>query len=146
MILIDTGPLVALCDPRDGLHRTAADDLRRFGRQPILVCDAVIVETCFHLPHAVHRARLQALLDELDIAPAAAHGRAFQDDVFRWLANYADHEPDWADGCLAVLSERDRGLKIWTYDREFRTTWRRPDRTVIPLAGAPWRRSRSIDS
>ena len=39
---------------------------------------------------------------------------------------YADHEPDWADACLAVLSGRDHDLKVWTYDREFRTTWRRP--------------------
>jgi hypothetical protein len=39
-----------------------------------------------------------------------------------------------ADGCIAVLSGRDRRLKVWTYDREFRTTWRRPDGTVIPMA------------
>ena len=24
--------------------------------------------------------------------------------------------------------------RLWTYDREFRTTWRRPDGTAIPLA------------
>jgi predicted nucleic acid-binding protein len=146
MILIDTGPLVALCDPRDGRHRIAASDLRRLGRQPILTCDAVIVEACFHLPHAVQRARLQALIDQLDIAPAPGHGRVFQDEVFHWLAKYADHEPDWADGCLAVLSGRDRQLKVWTYDQEFQTTWRRPDRTAIPLAGTPWRRPRSLDT
>ena len=62
------------------------------------------------------------------------HERMFWLDVLLWLATYADHEPDWADGCLAVLSERDRELKVWTYDREFRTTWRRPNGTAIPLA------------
>jgi hypothetical protein len=34
---------------------------------------------------------------------------------------------------LAVLSGKDRRLRLWTYDREFRTTWRRPDGTVVPL-------------
>jgi hypothetical protein len=55
-------------------------------------------------------------------------------EVLDWLAKYADHEPEWADACLAVLSGRDSGLKVWTYDREFRTTWRRPDGSTIPLA------------
>ena len=53
-------------------------------------------------------------------------------DVFAWLEKYADQEPDWADGCLALLSERD-GVKVWTYDREFRT-WRRRNGTAIPMA------------
>ena len=34
----------------------------------------------------------------------------------------------------AVLCGRDKALKVWTYDGEFRTTWRRPDGTAIPLA------------
>jgi hypothetical protein len=43
-------------------------------------------------------------------------------DVFEWLAN------------LAVQRGCDKHPKIWTYDREFRTTWRRPDGTALPLA------------
>ena len=54
--------------------------------------------------------------------------------MFDWLARHADHEPDWADGCLAVLSGLDTTARVWTYDSEFRTIWRRPDGTVIPLA------------
>jgi hypothetical protein len=41
---------------------------------------------------------------------------------------------DWTDGYLAVVSGKERRIKLWTYDREFRTTWRRPDGTAIPLA------------
>jgi len=55
-------------------------------------------------------------------------------EVFRWLARYAEHEPDWADGYLAVVSERKKDARVWTYDRAFRTTWRRPRGTRIPLA------------
>ena len=134
MILIDTGPLVALCDPRDRLHATAAADLRTLIRLPLVTCDAVVAEACFHLPHPVQRARLRALLDRLEVQAAAPNGRVFRDAVFEWLGQYAEHEPDWADGCLAVLSGDDRQLKVWTYDREFRAVWRRPDGTVIPSA------------
>ena len=75
------------------------------------------------------------MLDELDIAALPdRHDRGFWLDVLNWLARYADQEPDWADGCLAVLCGRDERLKVWTYDREFRTIWRRPDGTAIPMA------------
>lgn len=60
--------------------------------------------------------------------------RATRSTERQWLAKYADHDPDWADGCLAVFSGRDKSLKVWTCDREFRTTWRRPNGTTIPLA------------
>ena len=55
-------------------------------------------------------------------------------DVLDWLAQYSDHEPDFADGHLAVVSAIERRFKVWTYDSEFRTTWRRADGTRIPLA------------
>jgi len=75
------------------------------------------------------------VLDELRIVPLPGTDDAgFWFEVFAWLLKYADHEPDWADGCIAVLCGRDRTLKVWTYDREFRTTWRRPDGTAIPMA------------
>jgi predicted nucleic acid-binding protein len=134
MILIDTGPLVALCDPRDGLHARAATDLRKLAGRSLVTCEAVLVEACFHLLHPIQRARLRAVIDELEITVASTHAPTFHDQVFDWLAKYADHDPDWADACLAVLSGQDRELRVWTYDREFRTTWRRLDRTAIPLA------------
>ena len=133
-ILVDTGPLVALCDARDEKHELAVKHLESLGSSELIVCDAVLTETCFHLPHRSQRQRLRALLDDLGVEPTAgANGRTFWLEVLDWLAKYADHEPDWADGCLAVLSGRAKGAKVWTYDREFRTTWRRPNGTPIPL-------------
>jgi hypothetical protein len=57
-------------------------------------------------------------------------------EVLDWLERYRDHDPDWADGYLAVVSGRERRAKVWTFDREFRTIWRRPDGKAIPLAVA----------
>ena len=137
MIVIDTGPLVALCDARDAKHRTAVRQLQALAANPFGTCDAVLTEACFHLPHASQRRRLQALLRELDIEPLPKSSDAgFWSSTLDWLAKYADHQPDWADACLAVLCGRDRQIRIWTYDREFRTVWRRPDGTAIPLATA----------
>jgi predicted nucleic acid-binding protein len=135
VILVDTGPLVALCDSRDSKHRTALKHLESLATNPFAVCDAVLTEACFLLPHRSQRLRLRAFLHDLGMQPPpASDGTAFWHDVFDWLMKYADHEPDWADACLAVLSGHDRRMKVWTYDREFRTTWRRPDGTGIPLA------------
>jgi predicted nucleic acid-binding protein len=135
VILVDTGPLVALCDARDAKHRVSVKQLESLAVEEFAVCDAVLAEACFHLPHRSQRARLRAFVHDLNVQPAPLNFEAtLWSDVFEWLAKYADHEPDWADACLAVLSGRDRDLKLWTYDREFRTTWRRPNGTVIPMA------------
>jgi predicted nucleic acid-binding protein len=135
MILIDTTPLVALCDARDEKHRAAVKHLESLATSEFAVCDAVLAETCFHLPYRSQRLRLRALLDDLAVKPVPVPNEiTFWFEVFEWLAKYADHEPHWADACLAILSGRNREAKVWTYDREFLTTWRRPNGTVIPLA------------
>ena len=135
MIVIDTGPLVALCDARDTKHKLAVRQLQSLADDQFATCDAVVTEACFHLPHSSQRQRLIALLRELDVEPVPVRIDAgFWPEAFDWLAKYAGHEPDWADACLAVLSGRDRQVRIWTYDREFRTIWRRPNGTAIPLA------------
>ena len=137
-ILIDTTPLVAICDARDEKHSLAGKHLESLSSNEFAVCEAVLAETCFHLPYRSQRQRLRALLEDLGVEPVpVADESAFWFDVFEWLKKYADHEPDWADGCLAVLSGQDRDAVVWTYDREFRTTWRRPNGTVIPLAIRP---------
>jgi predicted nucleic acid-binding protein len=135
MILIDTTPLVALCDARDSQHRKAMKHLQKLASAELGVCEAVLMEACFHLPHRTQRQRLRAVLDELHVASVSAgHDVDFWLEVLDWLMKYGDHEPAWADGCIAVLCGRDTDLSVWTYDREFRTTWRRPNGTPIPVA------------
>jgi len=135
MILIDTGPLVALCDPRDSRHAVAVRHLKRVGRDRLGTCEAVLLESCFHLPHLFQRQRLRAMLDRWNVMSITGpDGRGFRNDIFEWLMAFAEHEPDWTDACIAVLCGRDTSLKVWTYDSEFWTTWRRLDGTAIPMA------------
>ena len=137
MILIDTTPLVALCDNRDRLHARAVKDLTSLAHEEFALCEAVLTEACFHLSHQSQRQRrrMRMLLDELDARPyVSTPAPEFRFEAFAWLEKYGEHEPDWADACMAVVCGHDRTLRVWTYDREFKTTWRRPNGTMIPLA------------
>ena len=135
MVLIDTSVLVALCDPRDALNKTALRHLNALARSQFAVCEAVLSEACFHLDAAAQRQRLQRILEELEVQVVPVEAiQSLWSEVFDWLTKYADHDPDWADGCLVVLSAHDRRCKIWTYDSEFRAIWRRPNGSPIPMA------------
>jgi predicted nucleic acid-binding protein len=135
VILVDTTPLVALCDPGDRLHRRALSDVDRVARRSLLVCAPVLTEACFLLDTAVQRRRLWQMLIGLGARPLTLDDEAWMwARVFAWLDKYADHQPDWADAYLAVASGIVKRARVWTYDAEFRTTWRREDGTRIPLA------------
>ena len=135
MILIDTGPLVALCDPRDSLNAKALRHLKSLAKSQLAICEPVLVEACFHLSTLSQRKRLNLTIESLGILSVSVDdSRSLWTEVFDWLSKYADHEPDWADGYLAVLSGRDPKCKVWTYDKEFRAVWRRPNGSAIPMA------------
>lgn len=135
MILVDTGPLVALCDERDSLHARALREIDRLGRRKLVVLAAVLAESCFLLETPGQRARLRALLVRLLMLGLPEEPtEPFRDSVLDWLERYEDHEPDFADACLAVASTIETGAKVWTFDSEFKTIWRRPDGTKIPVA------------
>jgi predicted nucleic acid-binding protein len=136
VILLDTAPLVALCDPRDALNARALRDLTRASRQPLIACAAVLTEACALLPHRVQRRRLRRFLDDFAVTAYRPDDeeRVWR-EAFAWLDQYAEHDPDWADAYLVVVSGYEPRARVWTYDREFRTIWRRPDGSPIPLVG-----------
>jgi hypothetical protein len=88
------------------------------------------------LTTAAHRARLYHYLSLLPITLAP---KLDSDDLFlpmfEWLERYTEHTTDWADAHMAILCGNDRRLRVWTYDREFHTIWRRPDGSKIPVVG-----------
>ncbi len=129
MILLDTNVLVALVLPKDRLHERAASDLERLARQELRVLPSVMTEVCFLLDERAQRGRLSELLTAIRAGPAVEPP---WERVFQWLARYAEHEPDWTDGCLVVSATRDQ--RVWTYDHEFRAVWRRLDGSRVPLA------------
>jgi predicted nucleic acid-binding protein len=129
MILVDTNVLVALVLPKDPLHARAKADLKRLVRQEIRVLDGVMTETCFFLCKRAQRERLEELLFALR---ARQQSDPSWVSVFAWLSRYAEHEPDWVDAALVSSSNRDQ--RVWTYDGEFQSIWRRMDGSRVPLA------------
>jgi predicted nucleic acid-binding protein len=136
MILVDTGPLVALIDPRDGLHRRSRADLAKFTDPSFIVTVPVLTETFFLLCSHMARRKLRALLEELEVSVREIAGFTVSASM-DWLDVYSDHEPDFADAVTVILSSEIEGCLVWTYDREFRTTWRKPDGSAVPLAVRP---------
>lgn len=135
MILLDTNVVVALLDPRESLHARARKDLARLEKRPLVLIPAVLTESLFHLDARHSRSALRAWLTDARVGMLALIEHEAQHAVvLDWLLRYADHTPDYADGCLAVLSGLLPKAKVWTYDAEFRTIWRRPDGSRIPLA------------
>ncbi|OLC54555.1 MAG: hypothetical protein AUH77_08540 [Candidatus Rokubacteria bacterium 13_1_40CM_4_69_39] len=97
--------------------------------------DALVPRSRFLLPHRAQCGRLRRFLAEFSISAYQSEDESqLWLEVFDWLIRYEEHDPDWADGYLAAVSGREGGSRVWTYDHEFRTTWRRPDGTRVPLA------------
>ncbi len=135
MILLDAGPLVALCDPGDSLNATAVRQLQRLGRRPLVAGLPVLTEACALLPYAVQRRRLRRFLSDFGVTPHRVEDEhVLWLEILDWMERYRDHDPDFADGYLAVMSGRETRARVWTFDREFRAIWRRPNGTAIPLA------------
>ncbi len=135
MILVDTGPLVALCDPQDSRHEESVAELQVLSRGAFALCEPVMTEAWFLLRAAPLRRRLATLVTEVPFLtwfPGKLD--SFRREVLDWLERYSDQEPDWADGYLVAASAHVRAGKIWTYDSEFTRKWRRTDGSRVPLA------------
>ena len=138
--LVDTNVLIALVDPRDELHERAARDLAKLAKAELRVTSAVLSESVFALPRSDQRGRLMLLLDRLPILPVIVEDEMMlRRDIFSWLERYADHEPDYSDAeiCVAVGREkRQKRMRVWSYDSEFKTVWRTLDGKRLTVVGA----------
>ena len=123
MILVDTGPLVALFDPADGDHRDCVKRLADI-REPLCTTVPVLTEA-FHLlsPGSLGSQRL------MDFVTARGLSVWFLDDqaltrAFELMVRYADHPMDLADASLVVLAETLKQRRIFTIDRGDFSTYR----------------------
>ena len=123
MILVDTGPLVALFDPADADHRRCVDTLRTI-EQPIATTVPVLTEALHLLrPASLGARRLMEFI--------AGEGLRvlFLDDeglarAFALMAQYADAPMDLADASLVATAERLELVAVFTLDRNDFHTYR----------------------
>lgn len=123
MILLDTGPIVALFDPRDDAHPRVRSTLKGIN-EPLLTTLPVLTEA-FHLLDPASRGSdalrefvLQGGARVFELSEAAVV-RAFQ-----LMEQYRDHPMDLADASLVVAGEIARTTKVFTLDRKDFTSYR----------------------
>lgn len=116
MILVDTGPFVALFDPQDAKHDPCKDTLKTI-REPLWTTIPALTEA-FHLltPDSIGADRLRDFI---------LHGGLtvwFMDHetvvrAFELMEQYRDHSMDLADASLVVAAETLGTTRVFTLDR-----------------------------
>ena len=114
MILVDTGPFVALFDPQDAEHERCKDRLRCL-RKPMLTTTPVLTKK-FHLltPNSIGADRLRDSSGRQHIR--LVPGPSSVGTHLRTHGTIADQRIDLADASLIVAATL-RATKIFTLDR-----------------------------
>ena len=123
MILVDTGPLVALFDPQDAQHARCREVLRTL-QEPLFTTVAVLTEA-FHMlsPGSYGADRLREFIGRGGLAVWFLDETSLQ-RAFALMEQYADHPMDLADASLIVAAETLSTRKIFTIDRQDFATYR----------------------
>lgn len=123
MILVDTGPLVALFDPQEKEHSRCRQVLREL-TEPLATSLATLTEA-FHIlsPDSIGADRLRefVLQDGLQVLPLE---RTALERAFELMEQYRDHPMDLADASLIALAEAIPTRKVFTLDRNDFSTYR----------------------
>jgi predicted nucleic acid-binding protein len=127
-VLVDAGFLVTLLSRRDGYHRWAVIQAKRFS-PPWRTCEAALSEA-FHLlgvrgaPALSGLLRRGAVISTFELAGNL-------EAVLKVMAKYANLPASLADACLVRMTETiDRPI-VLTTDTDFRL-YRRHGRQVVP--------------
>ena len=132
LLLVDTGPLVALANKRDKYHQKCSTFLERY-RGRLLTTWLVLTEFS-HLAHSVSATlSLYQWIERggMEISPL---GRDELVSTIDWITRYADHPMDLADASLIVTAIRTGCIDVWTLNRADFETYRLPGRKRIRLA------------
>jgi len=116
VILVDTGPLVALFDPRDSYHARCRSVLKSL-REPLLTTVPVLTEA-FHLltPGSHGGLALGSFVKQNGLTIWQ-----FNDDTLKFalslMEKYADKPMDLADASLVVAAQSLRVYRVFSLDR-----------------------------
>ena len=123
MILVDTGPLVALFDPKDEHHSRCRKVMSTI-KGPISTTVPVLTEA-FHIlqPASVGSDRLRDFILNGGMSVWDLDQRSLR-RAFELMESYADRPMDLADASLIVAAEALETRKIFTIDRNDFQTYR----------------------
>jgi uncharacterized protein len=123
VILVDTGPFVALFDPRDDAHADVRRTLQNI-REPLVTTAPVLTEA-FHLldPGSRGSAVLRTFLAK-DGAAVWFFDKPSLQRAFELMERYTDRPMDFADASLVAAAEQLRTTRVFTLDRDDFSTYR----------------------
>ena len=114
VVLVDTGPLVALLDPSDAARPTCRECLEALERSDLVTTEAVVTEAAYLLDFSIQSQA--ALLELLASGRPRVEALSPRDRLraAELLGKYADLPMDYADATLVVLAERLRARRVFT--------------------------------
>lgn len=123
MIIVDTGPLVALFDPRDSLHASCRNRLKGF-RDSLTTTLPVLTEA-FHIlsPESRGSEQIRVFIERDGMS---VH---YSDDeellrAFELMETYSDRPMDLADASVIAAAESIGARKVFTVDHNDFETYR----------------------
>jgi uncharacterized protein len=123
VILVDTGPLVALFDPQDFQDGRCREVLASI-REPLLTTVPVLAEA-FHMltPGSRGADRLRGFIMQGGLTGWFMNNASVHRS-FELMEQSADHSRDLADASLIVAAETLDALRVFTIDRRGFATYR----------------------
>ncbi|MGQ0506836.1 MAG: type II toxin-antitoxin system VapC family toxin [Myxococcaceae bacterium] len=123
MILVDTGPLVALFDPKDTDHERMVTTLKNISKA--LTTTVPVLTEAFHLlgPASVGSTALREFVLERGVMTWFMSERSWT-RAFELMEQYSDRPMDLADASLVAAAEELRTTSLVTLDRGDFSTYR----------------------
>ncbi|VAW72553.1 hypothetical protein MNBD_GAMMA10-1731 [hydrothermal vent metagenome] len=115
MIIIDTGPLIALFDPRDPDHKACHSVLKTI-TEPLYTTEAVLTEVLYMFDPASRGATGIKEYFLAEYVSLCALKKADIERAFYLMEKYSDLPMGFADATLLVLAETLGSSKIFTLD------------------------------
>lgn len=131
VLLLDTGPWVALMSRNDTHHQWAIKQFRVF-QPPFLSCEAVVAETCFLLKRSGFDPSLALQFIERGVVQVPFVLQEQIGSVSSLFKRYENVPASLADAALIRLAEMTDSPLLLTTDSDFRI-YRRHGRQTIPL-------------
>jgi len=119
VVLLDTGPLVALLDGSQEHHSSCVAAFAGFA-EPLVTCESVISEACHLLRRLKGAARdvVTNLESGMIQVPYRASDRVSA--ISRLMGKYSDIHMSFADACLVDMAGELGNGRILTLDGDFR--------------------------
>lgn len=133
--LVDTGPLVALLNPRDSHHEWARRALDAI-EPPLHTCESVISEATFLLRKYPNGAHAVLRLIEGEVVVVSFDLQSERGAVAKLMLRYQNVPMSLANACLVRMAELHPDATLITLDSDFRVhriNGRRSPRLLSPV-------------